>query len=144
MSGALAASPLPLLLAVAGATAYHLAQKSVPGDAAPFVVIAVAYLAGFVASVGAVLAGGAPVAETVRAAWKPAVAIGLSALTIEAGFLLAYRAGWPISTASLISNTAVAVLLLGAGLALYRETLTAPQWLGAALCLAGLALLAAR
>lgn len=138
------ASPLPLLLALAGAVAYHLAQKAVPGDAAPFVVIGLAYAVGLAACVGVVAASGAPVAETVRAAWRPAAAIGLGALVIEAGFLLAYRAGWPISTASMIVNVSVAVVLLVIGLTVMGEALTVRQWVGVGACLAGLVLLTTR
>lgn len=138
------ASPLPLLLALAGGVAYHLAQKSVPGDAVPVVVIGLAYAAGLAACVGVVLASGAPVAETVRAAWRPALGIGLGALVIEAGFLLAYRAGWPISSASLVVNVTVALVLLAVGLAAYGEALSVRQWVGAGACLVGLALLTTR
>ena len=134
----------PLAVAVAGTVGYHLFQKAVPGEAAPAAVIGVAYLAGLVGCAVAVVATDAPVAETVRAAWRPAVGIGLSALVIEAGVLLAYRAGWPLSTASLVSNVTVAVVLLAVGLAVYGEALTPRQWVGAALCGAGLVLLTAR
>ncbi len=138
------ASPLPLLLALAGAVAYHVAQKAVPGMAAPFVVIGLAYAVGLLACVGAVVAMGTPVAETVRAAWRPALVIGLGALTIEAGFLLAYRAGWPISTASLGVNVTVAAVLLIVGVLAYGEVLTPRQWAGIAACTVGLVLLAGR
>lgn len=138
------ASPLPLLLAVAGAVVYHVAQKSVPAASAPFVVIGLAYAAGLAVCVAAVVAGGADVGSTLRASWRPAIAVGLGALAIETGFLLAYRAGWPISTASLGVNVTVAVVLLVVGLAAFGEALSVRQWAGAAACLVGLALLASR
>ena len=138
------ASPLPLVIALGGVVLYHLAQKSVPGDAATFVVIGLAYAVGLATCVAVVLASGTPVGETVRAAWRPAVGVGLGALTIEAGFLLAYRAGWPLSSAGLIVNVAAAVVLLAVGLVVLRETLTAQQWVGVGACVVGLALLAAR
>ncbi len=134
----------PLAVAVGGTVAYHLFQKSVPGAAAPFVVIGVAYLAGLIGCVAAVVATGAPVAETVREAWRPAVGIGLSALVIEAGVMWAYRVGWPLSTASLTMNVALAAVLLVVGLVVFGETLSPRQWGGLALCLAGLVLLTAR
>ena len=137
-------SPLPLLLAVVGAVTYHLSQKAVPGAAAPFVVIGTAYAVGLAACVAVVVANGAPVAETVRVAWRPAVGIGLGALAIEAGFLLAYRAGWPLSTASLVVNATVAAVLLVAGLLAFGEALSARQWAGVAACALGLVLIAGR
>ena len=137
-------SPFPLLLAIAGTVTYHLAQKAVPEDASPFGVIALAYLVGFVCALGALLASGGAGTETARMAWKPAVVLGLGALVIEVGYLLAYRAGWPISTVSLIANVAVAAILLGVGIFVYRETLTLAQWSGVALCVVGLGLIAWR
>ena len=123
---------------------YHLSQKSVPGDAAPFVVIGLAYAVGVATCAAVVVASGTPVAETLRSAWRPAVGVGLGALVIEAGFLLAYRAGWPLSTASLIVNVTVAVVLLAVGLAAFGESLSVRQWGGVAVCLVGLALVAGR
>ena len=137
-------APLPLLLALGGAVAYHLAQRVVPGSAAPFVVIGAAYLTGLLVYIGIVVASGTPVAETVRTAWRPAVSIGLGALAIEVGFLLAYRAGWPLATASLVTNVAVAVVLLALGVALFGEALSVRQWIGAAACVVGLILLTSR
>lgn len=134
----------PLAVAVAGTVAYHLFQKAVPGTAAPFVVIGAAYVAGFLGCVLSVVATAAPVGETLRSAWRPAVGIGLSALVIEAGVLWVYRAGWPLSTASLISNVTVAVVLLGVGVLAYAEPLTPRQWAGIAACGVGLVLLAGR
>ncbi|WP_412068007.1 hypothetical protein [Rubrivirga sp. IMCC43871] len=138
------ASPLPLVLALAGAVAYHLAQKAVPETAAPFVVIGLAYAVGLLACLGAVVALGSPVAETLRDSWRPGLGIGLGALVIEAGFLLAYRAGWPLSTASLGVNVAVAVVLLVVGVLAYGEALTPRQWTGLVACGVGLLLLAGR
>ena len=134
----------PVAVAVGGTVGYHLFQKSVPSDAAPFVVVGVAYLAGLVGCALAVAATGAPVAETVRAAWRPAVGIGLSALVIEVGVLTVYRVGWPLSTASLTMNVALAAVLLVVGLVAFGETLSPRQWGGLALCVTGLVLLAAR
>lgn len=134
-------SPFPLLLAIVGTVVYHLAQKSVPERAAPFAVIALAYLVGFVSAAGVALGTGAAVAETVRAAWKPAVVLGLGAMVIEVGYLLAYRAGWPVSMVSLTVNATVAAVLLGVGLTVYREALSPAQWTGVACCAVGLVLL---
>jgi multidrug transporter EmrE-like cation transporter len=60
---------------------------------------------------------------------------------LELGFLLAYRAGWVISLAALVTIATVALLLLPVGLAFFRERLNAVNVLGAALSLAGLVLL---
>lgn len=138
------ASPLPLLVALGGVVLYHLSQKSVGGDAAPFVVVGLAYAVGLAACLAVVLASGTPMGETLRSAWRPAVGIGLVALTIEVGFLLAYRAGWPLSSAGLLVNVAAALVLLVVGLAVFREALTVQQWIGVAACVVGLVLISSR
>ncbi|MEO0560326.1 MAG: hypothetical protein AAF170_19330 [Bacteroidota bacterium] len=135
---------MPLLLALGGVVLYHLSQKSVGGDAAPFVVVGLAYAVGLATCLAVVLASGTPMGETLRSAWRPAVGIGLGALIIEVGFLLAYRAGWPLSTAGLLVNVAAAVVLLLVGLAFFREALTVQQWIGVAACVVGLILISSR
>jgi multidrug transporter EmrE-like cation transporter len=59
---------------------------------------------------------------------------------LEVGFMLAYRAGWNITLAGLVSSTTVSLLLIPVGLLFFRESLTAVNALGIALCLAGLVL----
>ncbi|MDT0630955.1 hypothetical protein RQM47_08095 [Rubrivirga sp. S365] len=138
------ATPLPLALAVAGAVVYHIAQKSVPDRASLFVVVGLAYAVGAAVCAGVVVWGGADVAGGVRVAWRQAAGIGLGALGVEAGYLLAYRAGWPISTASLGVNAAVAAVLVAIGLLAFGEVLTVRQWAGVAACAVGLVLLTSR
>ena len=65
----------------------------------------------------------------------------IGALLIELGYLLAYRAGWPVSTASVITNGAVAMLLLPIGALFFSEAITLVRVGGVALCLTGLYLL---
>jgi len=60
---------------------------------------------------------------------------------IEMGFLLAYRGAWPVSTASVITNGLVAVLLVGVGAAFFGEAVTTIKVVGVLLCLAGVTLL---
>lgn len=138
------ASPLPLLIALSGVIVYHLSQKAVPGGAHPAVVIGAAYAAGFALCAGFVIATGASVSDTVRQAWRPALGVGVGVLAIEVGFLLAYRAGWPLSRASLIVNVSAALVFVGIGIAVYRESLAPHQWLGVLLCLVGLGLVSLR
>ena len=135
---------LPMLLVVVGIVGYQIAQKAVPGGANPFVVIGAAYLAGLLVCAAVVVAARVPVAATLAASWRPAVGVGLAALAIEIGYLLAYRAGWPLSSASLVASVAAAVLLLGVGALALGETLTLRQLAGVACCLVGLALVASR
>jgi drug/metabolite transporter (DMT)-like permease len=61
---------------------------------------------------------------------------------IELGFLLAYRQGWRLNRASLVSNVVVALLLVPVGAAVFREQVSLRMLVGVLLCVAGLLLLA--
>src|SRR4029077_2195620 len=83
-----------------------------------------------------------PVALQVGSYWHPMVAaVGIGALVIELGFLLAYRSAWPVSTASVIANALVAVILVPLGAAVFREPITVERAIGVVLCLLGVTLL---
>ena len=66
------------------------------------------------------------------------ILLGVSVVGLEVGFLYAYRAGWPVSTASIVQSAFLALALLVVGAALYQEAVTPSKVLGVALCLAGL------
>jgi multidrug transporter EmrE-like cation transporter len=133
----------PLLLVVSGSLVYHTAAKSIPKAFDP-----VAALVGLYATA---LAGGVLVYAAARPAaspfawsrlWHPTIAaVGIGALMIEIGFLLAYRNAWPVSTVSVITNGLVAVLLVAVGAAFFGEAITPIRLIGVVLCLVGVTLL---
>jgi drug/metabolite transporter (DMT)-like permease len=133
----------PLLLVVSGSLLYHVAAKSIPKGFDP-----AASLIGLYATA---LAGGVIVYAARRPAasafawsrmWHPTIAaVGVGALMIEIGFLLAYRGAWPVSTVSVFTNGVVAVLLVAVGAAFFGEAVTPIKLIGVVLCLAGVLLL---
>ena len=131
----------PPLLVIGGSLLYHVAAKSVPKTVAPLAALVGVYFTALVASLVAYAI--ARRADAARVAiWHPTVAaVGLGVLMIELGFLLTYRAAWPVSMASVMMNGIVAVLLLPVGAALFGETITAVRVAGVVLCLLGLTLL---
>jgi len=68
--------------------------------------------------------------------------VGLSIVGVELAILLAYRAGWKISLASVVANVATALLLVIIGVVGYREHLAARHVVGLLMCLGGLVLVA--
>jgi len=66
------------------------------------------------------------------------IALGIAIVGVEVGYLLAYRAGWQISLGAIVSNVAVAVLLLPIGILLFREKLSTVNYVGIVLCVLGL------
>ena len=133
----------PLLLVVGGSLLYHVAAKSVPKTVEPFGAVIGVYATALFASVAVyALARRGAMPPGVSSLWHPTVAaVGIGALMIELGFLLTYRAAWPVSTASVITNGAVAVLLLPIGALFFSEAITLIRVGGVALCLIGLWLL---
>jgi drug/metabolite transporter (DMT)-like permease len=134
---------LPLLLAVAGGLLYHISQKLIPRAVNPYWAVILAYLAGIALCGFALwlLPAGGSLKQSWQAADWSVLGLGVGAVMIEIGFVLAYRAGWQISLASLSANVAIAVLLIPVGLLFYRDHLTRANILGLLLCLAGLVLL---
>jgi hypothetical protein len=133
----------PLLLTVSGGVLYHVAAKSIPKSIDAALVLVVAYATALVASVAAyaLLPSASLSASPVRS-WHPAVVgVGLGAFLIELGYVLTYRAAGPISTASVLTNGLVAVLLVPLGIGVFGEKLSLVNGAGILLCLTGLALL---
>jgi uncharacterized membrane protein len=132
-----------LALTIAGNVLYHLAQKSIPAGVHPVVSIIASYLTAiaFSAVVFVVFpASDSLVAEVRKLNWAT-VAVGVSIVAVELGFLLAYRAGWRVSLASVTANSTVALILLPTGLLMFRERITVTNAVGLIFCLAGLILI---
>ena len=66
------------------------------------------------------------------------VLLGMSVVGLEVGFIYAYKAGWPVSTASIVQSAFLAVALIFLGALLYREAVTVNKLAGVAICLVGL------
>ena len=69
------------------------------------------------------------------------IGVGVGALAIEIGFLLAYRFGWNINSASVVMSISVALLLIPIGLLGFKEHLSMRGAAGIGCCLLGLYLL---
>jgi len=134
---------MPIVLIVIANVAYHLGQKSVPRAAHP--------IGAALAMYAVAVAGGllllpfvppAPTRESLGAAvhWSVAL-VGLGILGVELGFLLAYRAGWEISTAALTQGVLLAVALVPIGVLAFREAWNPSRLVGLVLALGGLWLL---
>lgn len=132
---------LPLLLVVGATTLYHIAQKSVSPQVNPMLSVTVNYVTALLLSL--LILPFYP-GNSLRASWKnlnwASVAVGVAIVGIELGFVVAYRAGWRISVASLIANVTTALLLVGTGLMFFREHLSGRNAVGIILCIAGLGL----
>jgi drug/metabolite transporter (DMT)-like permease len=131
---------LPIALVVIGNLFYHLGQRAIPREANPVIATLAAYVVAVLATLATipVLARDVALSGSWRTVNASSIAVGVGAVAIELGFLLAYRAGWPLSTASLTANIVIAVVLLALGALLFREPISASRLSGVALCLCGL------
>lgn len=69
--------------------------------------------------------------------WAPFV-FGLTLVGLEVGYIYAYRAGWNVSTASVIQGTFVTIGLIFVGYFLFKESITLNKILGIIICTIGL------
>jgi drug/metabolite transporter (DMT)-like permease len=130
-------------LAVAATLLYHLFQKKTPVDANPALALTITYgvsiLLCFILLLIFFPLKNSLGQEFQRLNWASyALAFGLVGL--EVGFLLAYRAGWNISTAGIIVNVIATVLLVPIGVFVFKEKLTPINLIGILVCIIGLVL----
>ncbi len=134
---------LAISLTILSNVFYHLFQKVTPQNANPMLALAISYL--MAGAICLALLPVFPLKEGLREELKQlnwaTVGLAFTLVGLEIGFLLAYRAGWSISLAGLVSNTTVTMILLPVGLIFFRERLTTVNTLGVVLAIAGLILM---
>jgi drug/metabolite transporter (DMT)-like permease len=132
----------PIGLVVLSNVLYQICAKSVPRGMDPFASLTITYLVG--AAMSAVLyfslGGRDLIREYSRLNWAP-IALGIVIVGLEVGFIFAYKAGWQVSTASIVQSAFLSVALIVVGWLLYRESLTWNKLVGVAICLIGLAVI---
>ncbi|MBQ4494766.1 MAG: hypothetical protein II968_03260 [Selenomonadaceae bacterium] len=133
---------LPITVAVLANVLYHMASKSIPAEQNAFMGLVVNYATALLAS--AILFFMTPhekiLVEAARSNWA-CVLMGLAITGVEVSFVMIYRAGGELSTASLIVNILLALAMLIVGGFFYHELITPQKIFGAALCIAGVVML---
>ena len=130
----------PIALVVFSNTLYQICAKEVPAGMNAFASLTVTYLVGAAASglLFLVTGNGANLLQEYGSLnWAPFV-LGLVILGLEAGWIYAYKAGWPVSTAFIVQSAILAGFLLAVGYVLYREPLAWNKVAGVVICLIGL------
>jgi drug/metabolite transporter (DMT)-like permease len=136
---------LTIGLIVASLVGYQLAQRTMPTGANPFIVIAIAYFLGIIACALLAPGVGKPIglADAALLRHWPVWVLAGSVVGIEVGYLLAYRAGWPLATTTGITYTATMVLLAIIGAAYFSEGISPRRAAGVVLAIGGVWLLVA-
>lgn len=133
----------PIVLVLLSNTIYQIAAKGIPGEMNSFASLTITYAVAavfclimfFITSKDSTL-----LAEYTKTNWAP-IALGVVIVGLEVGFVFAYRAGWPVSEASVVANTLVAIALIFVAALLYKEQITMTKVAGIALCIGGLVLI---
>lgn len=131
---------ISVLIVICSLIMYHISQKNIPSGANPFFILMAIYAIALALS--SVLFFSTPRSEGIAGAashtnWA-VVLLGLSIVGLEIGYLLAYRYGWNVSTAALLSNTCATMLLVPIGLLFFKETHSLVNYAGIAICIVGI------
>ena len=130
----------PIALVVLSNVVYHICAKSLPAAMNPLASLTVTYLVGAAASATLFCLlnkNASLLKEYAHMNWAP-VLLGLAVVGLEMGVICAYKAGWPVSTASIVQSSFLAVALIFVGFFLYREAITWSKVVGILICLVGL------
>lgn len=130
----------PIALVVVSNILYQLCAKGVPKDMDTMASMTVTYTVGAICSAiiyFVINRNGNLLGEYAKMNIAPAL-LGVSVVGLEVGFIYAYKAGWPVSTASIVQSAFLAVALIFVGGLVYKEPVTFNKIFGAAVCLVGL------
>lgn len=133
-------------IAIIGAIGYQYFVKRVPISLNP--VVSVMGIYAVVLALCAILLPFFPVEggllKHVRQLNWLQLALAASVFMIELGFLLMYRHGWKLGMGNLVTGAVVNVTLVGLGITLLGEKVSAINFIGIALSILGLALIGYR
>ena len=133
----------PIALVILSNTLYQVCAKSVPEGMNPLASLTITYLIGAVLSCALyyIRNRDANLFREIRLTnWAPIV-LGIVIVGLEVGFIYAFRAGWQVSVAQIVSSAVVAVMMIFVGYLLYHEAVTWNKIVGIIICLAGLVLI---
>ena len=133
-------------LIVSSVLIYQIAQKNLPHDLNPWHALVVVYAVALAFCIVASLLdrSGKGFLDSMRSVNLAVPLVGVAAVGIELGWILAFRAGWALNIMGLVSNVTVAVLVAPIGYLFFKEKLSLPNIIGMALCLIGLSLVVRR
>lgn len=130
----------PIGLVVLSNVLYQICAKSVPEGMNPLASLTVTYAVGAVISLLMYFLlnkNGNLIQEYSKLNWAP-ILFGIVLVGLEVGFIYAYKAGWQVSTVSIVQSSFLAVALIFVGWLLYKEALTWNKLVGVVICLIGL------
>lgn len=133
----------PILIIVLSNVLYNVCTKSTPNEVNAFATLSVTYLVAagvsfatfFITSKNKNI-----LTEFSKTNWTTFV-LGFVIIGLELGYILAFRNGWKMNTASVTANITLAVALIFVSMIFYKESITLKQIAGIVLCGGGLVLI---
>ena len=135
---------LPMTLLVLSVVIYQVAFRLVPKDLSPWHILFVVYTLGALICFILGLQEKTSLWQTIKGTNFAVLIVTLGVVGIELGYLLSFRAGWPLTKAGLTSNVAVSLLVIPIGLLFFKEKLSLVNMAGIVLCVLGLILVIRR
>ncbi len=134
---------LSAFVAILGAVGYQYFVKRVPVDINPIVSVIGMYVTVLV--IGIILLPFIPpeggILKHIHQLNWIQLALAVSVMLIELGFLLMYRYGWNLSTGNLITGVFVNLILVGVGITLLGEKVNLINTIGIILSIVGVTLI---
>ncbi len=130
----------PIMLVILSNVVYQICAKSVPDSVNPFASLTITYIIGAVCSAVLFFITSKQLnfaKELASMNWAPYI-LGIVVVGLEAGFIYAYKAGWQVSTASVVQSSVLSIILIFVGYLLYNEALNCNKIIGILFCLVGL------
>lgn len=124
-------------------TFYNISMKSMPSDVNPFGALMITYLVAAIISavIFVFMVGLSNVGVDITKINWTSIILALAVVGLEVGYVFVYRAGWSVSTASVVANISLACVLLVVGYFLYKEHVSFNEILGIMVCMVGLILI---
>lgn len=134
------------LVAIAGAVGYQYFVKRVPQSLNPIISVIAMYIV--VMALGVILLPLFPPEGGFRyhirqLSWIQ-LALAVSVIMIELGFLMMYRFGWSLGTGNLVTGVFINLILVGIGVLILGERMSLVNAVGIAFCILGVALVSFR
>lgn len=133
----------PILIVILSNTFYNVCMKSMPSDVNPFGALMLTYLVAAIISaiIFVFSVGPSNIGDGLSKINWTSVILALAIVGLEVGYVFVYRAGWAVSTASVVANIGLACVLIFVGYFLYKENISINQIVGIVLCMFGLVLI---
>lgn len=135
----------PVLLVVLSNTVYQICTKGVPENMNPFASLIITYLVGATVAfiMFLILGDSRDILTELKKANRTSFVLGIVLVWLEVGFIYAYKAGWKVSAAKIVTSSILGVILIVVGYVGYKEAITwnKNKIVGVIICLAGLGLI---